>query len=336
MKNPYEVLGISKDATQEEIKKAYRKLALKWHPDKHPDDSKAAEEKFKEINSANQILSDPQKRSNFDMGSNQMPFSGFSSHFTGFNSSHFDSIFNGMGGFGFERQQQKPQKPQSFLNITLEEAFFGVTKQITYNTNNPCNDCNGDGVTNKITCNICHGSGQINYKQQTNSNSNFNMFFSTPCNICKGKGFTGDTCKTCSGKGVISKLHKVEVVVPKHTKNNKIIYEDENLKIQIRFLKHKKFMSSGLDIKSVEEIDIFSIITGDSIEIETISGKKVLKIPTNTQHGSILKLNGAGMIDSDKNVGNHFVEVKVKIPELNKKQIEELKKIKNMGDPNDQ
>ena len=171
MKNPYKVLGVSEDASQDEIKKAYRKLALEWHPDKHKN-SKESEEKFKEINAANQLLSDPNKRREYDMRSK-----GFNMNFDSF---PFGDIFNGSGFGGFEsffngfhhhhhHHRNKSKKNVVILKITLEEQCSGVTKEISFNKRTNCSECDARGVVDMKKCNICNGTGQVRISQNTNS-----------------------------------------------------------------------------------------------------------------------------------------------------------------------
>ncbi len=252
-KDYYEVLGLNKNASDDEIKKAYRRLAKKWHPDANPDNRKEAEEKFKEVGEAYSVLSDPQKRRNYDQfgsaegspfgagyGGAGSGFGGFGNGFGGFGNSYtytsggFDDIVDDFVSsfFGGGRRKTKsanaPTKGQDLrysIDITFEESFTGVEKEFSVNKNVKCDDCDGSGAkpgTSVETCPICHGTGQVKKNQTIGGFATFQTV--GPCENCRATGkVIKEPCDTCKGKGTIRKNVKIKFSVPEGTQNGETL-----------------------------------------------------------------------------------------------------------------
>lgn len=355
----YEVLGLQKGATEDEIKKAFRKLALKYHPDKNQGD-KEAEEKFKEINEAYSILSDPDKKNKYDRfghagvdpnagfgggGFNGGGFGGFEDIFD-----MFGGMFGGGGGFGggSSRRRNGPMKGrdlQKSISITFEEAAFGTKKEISVNKYVKCNTCNGEGTapgTQKKTCPKCSGTGQVHTVQRTP----FGQFQSTgPCPDCGGKGTIIDTpCPDCSGTGKVRKTIKIKVDIPAGVDNDSVIpirgqgEPGENggpngdFYVVISVKPHKLFKRNKDDLHIEIPICFAQAALGDDITVPTIDGKVSYKVPSGTQPGTVFRLKGKGMrnVRTGK-MGDMYVKVTLEVPtKLNSKQkkaVEEMGKV---------
>lgn len=355
----YEVLGLQKGATEDEIKKAFRKLALKYHPDKNQGD-KEAEEKFKEINEAYSILSDPDKKNKYDRfghagvdpnagfgggGFNGGGFGGFEDIFD-----MFGGMFGGGGGFGggSSRRRNGPMKGrdlQKSISITFEEAAFGTKKEISVNKYVKCNTCNGEGTapgTQKKTCPKCSGTGQVHTVQRTP----FGQFQSTgPCPDCGGKGTIIDTpCPDCSGTGKVRKTIKIKVDIPAGVDNDSVIpirgqgEPGENggpngdFYVVISVKPHKLFKRNKDDLHIEIPICFTQAALGDDITVPTIDGKVSYKVPSGTQPGTVFRLKGKGMrnVRTGK-MGDMYVKVTLEVPtKLNSKQkkaVEEMGKV---------
>lgn len=328
MKDYYKILGISNDASQEEIKKAFRKLALQYHPDRNPGD-KVAEEKFKEINEAYSCLSDPVKRSNYDKyGSPEGPsFSGFDfatgTPFSDIFSDIFDDFF---GGFG-RSTKSKPIKGDDLrydLEITLEEAATGTEKTIKIPRWQICDICNGSGSqpgTFPETCRDCKGTGQQRFQQG---------FFSVTktCGRCHGTGqIITNPCKNCKGKGKVKIQKQLSVKIPAGVDTGsrlKLRGEGElginggppgDLYVVITVAEHHLFKREGLNIFCEIPISFTKAVFGGEIDVPTIDGTHKLKIPPNTPSGKIFKLHGKGMpkVGSHQR-GDQIVSVYIDIP----------------------
>ena len=319
MKDYYEILGVSRQASQEEIKKAFKTLGLKWHPDRNKG-NKEAEEKFKEINGAYEILKDEKKRAAYDrMGHDQFTQSssggggGYGPQ--GFRpediSDIFESMFEEFMGGGQRRRQRKShhQKGRDLyfqLEITLEEAFSGIQTRIAYPTFVPCNCCHGSGAQNgskPITCTQCNGQGSI-YNQRPF------LTIEQECPKCKGEGqIIEKLCGSCKGQGRTKSQRETTVQVPSGVEDNssplKLSGQGEagarggtpgDLYVQIHIKPHDIFQRNGSDLILTYPIS-FSIATlGKTIEIPTIEGKSMpLSIPPGSQNGDILTLKGQGM-----------------------------------------
>lgn len=356
-KDYYKTLGVSKDASQDEIKKAFRKLARKYHPDVNRDDENATE-KFKEINEAYEVLKDPDKRARYDQfghaGVGQGNFgAGDFSGFGGFKDfgdfgggDFFDDIFDSFfgGGFSNSKRRQGPVRGADLrydLELTLEEAAFGVEKQINVTRLEKCPKCNGTGAkpgTSPKTCPTCNGSGEI----KNIKNTAFGRFVNvTTCNQCNGKGtIIEEPCTKCHGNGKVRASKRLKVKIPQGVDTGsrlRMSGEGEpglrggppgDLYVVIHVKPHKLFKRAGNDIIFDAPISFVQASLGDEIKVPTLDGKAKLKIPQGTQPDTrfrikskgIPKLNGHGR-------GDLYVRAKVLIPKkLNDKQKDLLKK----------
>ena len=302
----YEVLGVSKSATEQELKRAYRKLAMKYHPDRNPND-KTAEAKFKEASEAYEVLADPQKRTAYDQfghagvqGAGQGGFS--SSHAGGFGDI-FGDIFGGQGGGrgSHSSRGQRGSDLQYTVDITLEEAVHGVTKKIKVATYIKCDDCHGDGGTGKENCSSCNGAGSVRMSQG---------FFSVEqtCPTCHGKGVKiKNPCRTCHGQGRKKDVKALSVKIPAGVDTGdriRLSGEGEageqggthgDLYVQIRVKAHAIFERQDSDLYCEIPIDFVTACLGGEIDVPTIGGKVKLKVPHETQTGKMFRLRGKGV-----------------------------------------
>lgn len=354
----YEVLGVSKSATDDELKKAYRKLAKKYHPDVNPNNPEA-EAKFKEAGEAYQILSNPESRAKYDQfghaafdgtggyGGGSYGGSGFG----GFDVNDiFDSIFGGgFGGFGGGRSSRGPQRGadlRTSIEITFEEAAFGTEKEITITKNVHCDDCEGTGSKSKNTkrCNVCNGTGQVQVKQ----NTPFGQFMNVKkCDKCGGSGkIIDDPCAACRGKGVVRKAVKVNVKIPAGINNGQAISiagmgepgtkggPTGNLLVSVRVKPHKILVRDEFDIHIDKTISLAQAVLGDVIKVDTIDGKVEINIPEGTQSGVSLRMKGKGIQRLQASGrGDQYVHITVAIPsKLSDKQKDLLRQFdESMG-----
>ncbi len=345
-KDYYDVLGIKREASPEEIKKAFRQLARKYHPDVNPG-NKEAEEHFKVINEAFQVLSDPQKRSQYD----QFGHSSFRPEdFSGFQGFNFDDLFRDFGfgdlfdmfsGRGRRAQPQQGADIRYQLEITLEEAFHGVTKEISIPKLELCSSCDGTGAADGHLneCSQCKGRGEIQRIQQTG----FARFMSvSPCPTCRGTGKKiTKTCSVCHGKGTKSVTKTIDVKIPRgieHEQYLRIAGEGEpgdhggssgDLYILIAIKEHELFERDGADLYCKTTIDLGTAVFGGDVDVPTLTGKVILKIPKGTQSHTVFRLHGQGVYTARSSKrGDLLVKVVVQIPDiLSKKNQEMLKEI---------
>ena len=304
----YEVLGVSRDARVEEIKRAFRRLAREYHPDANPGDPQA-EEKFKEINEAYGVLSDPEKKARYDayghagLGPADIPdpFSGFGEI--------FDMFFG--GGRSRSARSQGPKRGADLrldLEVTLEEAFSGVEKNVEVERIERCPICEGSGArpgSEPIRCSRCHGSGQV----ETVTDSLFGRFVSVrTCPVCGGAGVkVTDPCPECAGLGQVRKVRRLTVRVPAGADNGlrlRLPEEGEagtrggppgDLYVDIHVLPHNVFQREGPDLHLETEISFVQAALGTQLEVPTLDGPAPLKVPEGTQPGAVLRLRGKGM-----------------------------------------
>ncbi len=335
----YEVLGVSKGASEDELKKAYRKLAKENHPDLHPGD-KECEARFKEINEAYEVLSDSDKRAKYDQfghaafdpnqGFGGGGFGGFEG-FGGFGDI-FGDIFSGFGGFGGGgRNPNAPRKGDNLratVNIKFEEAAFGVKKEVFVAKVEQCPDCKGTGCAEGTTaevCPDCKGTGSVKTTQRTP----FGMVQSTgQCPKCKGRGKIIHTpCKSCRGVGSVRRQHKVTVTVPAGIDDGQTISlrgqgnaginggPAGDLLITVLVQPHARFERDGASILLEQEVSFAQAALGSEVEVPTLDGKVKLNIPEGTQPGSVFRLKGKGVPYLRANGrGDQFVTVKVAVP----------------------
>lgn len=341
----YEILGVSKGASLEEIKKAYRGLALQFHPDRVPQEKKKeAEEKFKEISEAYAVLSDSQKRSLYDQYGHQgidqrytseeiYRNADFSSIFrdlgdAGFGGSIFDEIF---GNLGFDisggssrtsRRGRRGRDIQYEVDITLEEACSGVEKTIQVPKNEACSTCNGTGAkpgTKKTTCPTCKGQGQV-----VMSSGFFRM--AQTCSRCGGEGkIVEQACSSCRGQGYVRVTRKIDVKIPPGVDNNsqlRIKGEGEagtagkgDLYLLIGVKQHQIFIRQGSDVVMELSVSFVRAALGAEVDVPTLNGRVKMKIPSGTQSGRIFRLRGKGMPDlHGYDRGDELVRVMIEVP----------------------
>ena len=348
----YEVLGVSKGASDDEIKKAFRKLAKQYHPDLHPDD-KDAEAKFKEVNEAYEVLSDPSKKAKYD----QFGFAGVDPNygagaggrggfggFGGFGDMGdiFDSIFGAFGG-GSRQNPNAPRRGSDIevgAAISFMEACKGVSKTIKVNRLQKCPDCGGSGAaagSSVKTCPDCNGKGTVNISQQ----SLFGMVRQTvKCSRCGGRGKIVDTpCKKCSGKGMVKMAEEKEVNIPAGIDDGQQLRvggggncganggPNGDLYITVTVRPDPIFERDGYDVWTDIPLTYGQAALGDEIVVPTIDGKVKYTVPEGTQAGTVFRLKGKGIKKVNRNDrGDHYVKVYVEIPKnLSKEQKKALK-----------
>lgn len=342
----YSVLGVSRTASDDEIKKAYRKLAIKYHPDHNPGD-KTAEEKFKEVNNAYQVLSDPKERSRYDQLGHEMytkggsasggpgmdPMDFFSQMFGGAHGGgsggfgdYFDlgDLFSGGGRRSRPRGPRKGQDLLYNLSIDLEDSIFGAKKMIRIPRTEQCSRCSGTGCepgTSKRQCPTCHGTGQ-----QTSRRGAFSM--STTCRTCGGAGEIVDKpCIQCHGQGIVQVNKEIEVTIPAGIDSGSRLRisgggeagvnggPSGDLYLEIAIRPHELFFRNGNDLTCEVPISFVTAATGGKVEVPTISGPADLVIPPGTQNGTMLRMRGKGIASTRGNGrGDQYVRILVEIP----------------------
>ncbi len=348
----YEALGVSKNATTDELKKAYRKLALKYHPDKGG--SKEDETKFKEINEAYSVLSDPEKRKAYDQFGHSNPYGAGNGggnqqyqQYGGFDSQNINFDFSDLGGFGdiFEtffgggktggRGKKRGSDIEAEIRIDFIEAVFGVEKDFKLLKMNRCDRCQGEGSepgSSIKTCPTCHGNGQVS----TQARTVFGTFAQTAvCPECQGLGKIPDKkCSKCGGKGRIKEQVSVKVKIPAGIDNGQSIRLDGkgeaaerggtagDLYLHVSVNTDKRFERHGFNIHSETEVTFPQAALGTTVAVETIDGAVKLKIPAGTQTGKLFKLSERGVTKiNSRSRGDHLVTVIVKTPtNLSRKQ----------------
>ena len=352
----YDVLGLSKGASDDEIKKAYRKQAKKYHPDVNKEAD--AEAKFKEINEAYEVLSDPQKKSTFDQfghagmdGAFGQNGGGFSGGFGGFED--FGDIFGSFFGRGQQQRRQStgPRKGNDrFMQMRIDfmEAVFGKTEEVTIEVDEQCSECMGSGARSKDdvkVCSRCNGQGQVQQQQRTP----FGVFMSTAvCPECNGSGKTvAHKCAKCHGRGYEHKRVKLDIKVPAGIQSGQQIRVPQkgerganggpngDLYIEINVNRHEFFVRDGNDIRMVAPISALDATLGVTVDIPTVYGDVELTIPAGTQHGTQFRLKGKGVKSTRSGAGDQYVEIRIEIPTtLAKAERELYEKIKK-GDYNE-
>lgn len=357
----YELLGVAKTASDDEIKKAFRKLARKYHPDVNRDNPQEAESKFKEINEAYEVLSNPERRAQYDQFGHAAfeggqsgaggfgGFGGFGGGQGGFGDI-FDMFFGGQGGFG--GRQAGPEKGSDLrydLEISFEEAAFGKETDIQIPRTEDCGTCHGSGAapgTHPETCSQCRGTGQVQVAQ----NTPFGRMINTrSCDRCHGTGKIVQTpCKTCSGKGKIRAKRKIHIKIPAGVDNGsrlRVAHEGEagmrggppgDLYVYIFVKSHKLFVREGNEVICDVPISFVQASLGDEIEVPTLDGKVKLRIPEGTQSGTVFRIKEKGIPYLRGNGrGDQHVRVKVLTPQkLNDKQRALLQEFAKLGGEN--
>ena len=358
----YEVLGVSRGASEDEIKKAYKKMARKYHPDLNPGD-KTAEEKFKEVNEAYEVLSDADKKARYDQYGHagvdpNFGAGGFGGGFDGsFDFGDLGDIFGSFfgGGFGGGRRTNPnaPQRGESIrmsIAISFEEAAFGCEKAVTVERYETCDTCHGNGCapgTSPEVCPDCHGTGTVQVRRQTPMGV---FATSSPCPKCGGKGrIIHQPCKDCRGSGMVRKKKTIQASIPAGIDNGQTISirgqgnagknggPAGDLLITITVRPHELFRREGTSVLCEAPITFAQAVLGAELEIPTIDGKVKYELPEGTQSGTTFRLKGKGIPAlNGRGRGDQYVTVYIETPRnLNKEQKEALKKFaESMGDSN--
>lgn len=349
-KDYYEILGVDKDADQKEIKKAYRKLAKKYHPDRNPDDPEASE-KFKEISEAYGILSDEDKRARYDqyghagIGDDDFNYDDFARGGFGGLEDLFE-MFMGGGGFSGmgQRSQNRPTRGRDLeyrMEISFEDAAFGTEKTIRIPRQETCQTCDGSGAkpgSNPRTCPKCDGSGQIRVNQRTPFG---NMAQIKTCDRCQGKGeIIDEPCPDCNGEGRVTRRRDIKVEIPAGISSGQRIRlsgkggagkrggPSGDLFVRVDVKPHDLFERKGDDVYYELPINFVQAALGDEIQVPTLEGEVKLKIPEGTQPGDSLRLKNKGINHlRSSGRGDQYIKIKVVIPKsLSSEQKELLQK----------
>ncbi len=343
----YEVLGVKREASQQEVKSAYRRMAVRYHPDRNPDDPEA-ESKFKEAAEAYSVLSDPEKRAQYDRFGHRATANG--GGFGGFDPATFGDFADILGdlfGFGFQRSGRAGARPGSDLryrlSLTLEEAAFGVEKSLRIPRLEACESCAGSGAavgTSKVVCSACEGYGQVRMTQGF-------LTVARACPKCSGTGeVVEDPCPKCNGQGRNEQVRTLTVTVPPGVDSGsrmRLQGEGEHgvqngptgdLFVELTVADHERLVRHGKDLYSLEEISYSQAVLGAVKSVETIHGAEELEVPEGTRGGSELRIRGKGMPRLDgRGTGDHIVKIEVKIPNpkwLSEEQIELLEKMADL------
>ena len=336
----YDILGVERTASQEEIKKAYRTLAKKYHPDRNPD--KDAAEKLKDINVAYDVLGDPEKRANYDrfgtadaQGIDMGGFQDFISSFFGGGRG-----FGGFGDFGFGgRGRAGPPPGQTLrltINLTFDEAFFGADKEIAFNRKVHCEECKGSGAapgSSPVTCPTCRGQGQV-------ARSMGFLSVAQTCPSCHGTGERIDKpCKACKGTGLENERREMTIPIPAGVEDGQGIRiqgggnagsrrgPHGDLIVMFSVEPHDLFVRRGLHVYMEYDIPFPLAVTGGEIEVPTMHGTSKMKVKKGTKGGTLFRMKGKGVHTSDGRKGDQLVRVQIQIPQkLSKEQKEYLSK----------
>lgn len=345
-KDLYEILGVEKSAADADIKRAYRKLAAKYHPDVNKEED--ADAKFKEIQKAYAVLSDPQKRAQYDRfgsvgGGGGAPGGGFGGF--DFGDAHFEGglgdIFESFFGGGFSSRQQGSRRGRDIrgeVEISLEDAVKGKKHTFSVDTFVSCETCEGSGRqkgTGFHTCDTCKGSGQVTRRQQTPLGY---IQSSAACPDCQGQGRTPtDPCADCHGQGRVQKKQDVTIDIPAGIFDGALLrvpgkgeagehgQPTGDFLLQVHVKEHGNYEREGNDIHATLRISVLEAVLGNERKVDTLQGKTTIKIPAGTQPGAVLRIRGKGMPILHKNqTGDHLLHIKIEIPKKLSKKEKEL------------
>jgi molecular chaperone DnaJ len=347
-KDYYNVLGVDRNASDDEIKKAYRKMAMTYHPDKNPDNPEA-EAKFKEAAEAYDTLSSPDKKSNYDrFGSSGNPFGGGGNPFGG----GMEDIFSNFGdifGNAFNQRYNGAQKPQSRgsnlrikVTLTIDEILKGASKKLKYKRQDKCTTCDGKGGTDIKNCIPCNGSGQRTVVQNTPFGQ---MRQVTSCPDCSGSGQqVHSKCSDCKGDGTVLKEQTIDVDIPAGVSNGMQLSmtgygnhirngQPGDLHIVIEEIRDYSFKRENNNIIIEKTISVIDAIIGSNIKVNSPHGEIPVTIEPGTEHGRVIRINGKGIPDINYGLGDMYIKISIKIPkniELDEKYVlEKLKSSKN-------
>ncbi len=351
MKDYYKILGLEKGASKDEIKKAFRKLVAKYHPDK----AEGNEEKYKEITEAYAVLSDDKKRAEYDAYGHSFPGSGGAGG--GFNWQDFQSGFSGQGfqfdisdifenfGFGSSSEIKRGQDIAIDVNLTFSESIFGTTRKIFLKKNTTCKKCQGSGAkpgSNLKKCDTCAGKGKIKESRQSMMG-----VFSTvrECSVCKGRGkIPEERCPDCVGSGIIRDEVEVNIKIPAGIQNGETIRmpgqgeeignegEPGDLYVRVHVENDPNITRQGLDLIKTVPIKLTDAILGAIYEVETLDGSVKIKIPAGISHGELIRIKGKGVPSTTQGRGNFFIKAKVETPKkLSKHALELVKQLREEG-----
>lgn len=347
-KDYYSVLGVEKGASKDEIKKAFRKLAHKYHPDKPSGD----DAKFKEVNEAYQVLSDDQKRAQYDQfgqaGPGGQGFGGFD--FSGFqNAGGFDmgdlgDIFSDFFSGGGRPQQRRGRDISTEITISFADSIFGTTRKVLITKVSHCDTCEGSGAekdSKQVSCSACNGKGQVHETRRSLLGA-----FTTArmCEVCGGQGQVPEKmCKTCSGAGVMRKEEEIEIRIPAGISSGEMIRmtgmgeairrgTSGDLYVKINVTPHDVFRRENLNLVMDMEIKLSDALLGAEKTIETLDGNVSVKIPTGITHGTLLRVKGRGVPRSASSRGDLLIRISIAIPKkLSKKEKEAADILKESG-----
>ena len=355
----YEVLGVEKSASAEEIKKAYRKKAMQFHPDRNPGD-KTAEEKFKEVGEAYEVLSDGDKRARYD----QFGFQGVDPNYGG--GAGFDGGFGGFGGFGdfgdifgeffgggrsrgaATNAPRRGENVAARLELTFEEAAFGCEKEVSAQRIENCSTCGGSGSADGVveTCSMCHGAGQV---RTTQNFMGMTMQSSTVCPQCSGRGKIVKTpCNTCKGKGKVRRTQKIKVKIPAGVDEGQSVRvrgegcvgsnggPNGDLLAEVYIKRHPIFSRQNMDVYCEVPISFGQAALGAEIEVPTLDGKVSFDIPEGTQTGTTFTLSGKGIpyVGASRRRGDELFTVVVETPtKLTREQKDLLRQLDDSIEP---
>ena len=350
----YEVLGVKREASQDDVKRSYRRLAMKYHPDKNPGDS-SAEEKFKECAEAYEVLSDPDKKQRYDQyghdglrGSGMHDYSHMNVQDIG---DMFGDIFGDFFGGGRRRRSARPNAPsrgydlETMVELSLEDIANGTEKGIEFTRQDNCTECDGSGNakgSQPSTCTMCGGNGQV---QKAGLGGFFQMV--STCPTCQGQGkVITNPCKKCRGKGQVPKKRTVSIKIPAGVHEGqgiRVTGEGEpgkfggprgDLYCYVRVQAHPFLMRDGNDLIATVPIGFTQATLGTMIEVPTLSGPKQLKIPAGTQHGNVFRIKSEGLPDiRSRRKGDELVKIVIEIPRnLSKKQKDILREFAKTED----